>query len=105
MRRCVDVLWMAVLVCESMHVLRNLASNIAHTGQINFQERFKTPSLDVLKKYMSERIYKASERPSVSQTYPDLNLKSLGKARMLQKHRMNVLLRTKSNGRSPKPRK
>ena len=58
-----------------------------------------------LKKYMSERIYKASERPSVSQTYPDLNLKSLGKARMLQKHRMNVLLRTKSNGRSLKPRK
>ena len=41
-------------MCESMHVLRNLASNIAHTGQINFQERFKTPSLDVLKKYMRE---------------------------------------------------
>ena len=58
-----------------------------------------------LRKYMSERIYKASEKSSVLQTYPDLNLKSLGKARMLQKHRMNVLLRTKSNGRPLKPQK
>ena len=48
------MLWMAVLVCVSMHVLYNLVSNVEHTGQIDFEERFKRPSLNVLKKYIRE---------------------------------------------------